>query len=507
MLNHACVMSQQENVCFSILDAGDKPIDSTLVVKLISTRDILAGEPLRISYHELLEDPAIKLRRIQAHCGGSCRCSLCLEDSTWDSRQLCRAFTEAATCQQCGKTANRRPCRGDLVSLQRMQREECEGLCGRVAEVLEGGACVVLTTYCGQELRLQAERGQLVYLGPGCGAELLRCGRCQRVYFCSRACQQVGWKAHREFCSDVASSWEEEYGTLRATRRLLLDNPVVRQQASLEELTAAFESTERFVHKWTQPGRCHRLAAGHYAVQDAVQFALVAAVLMLWQQLSAAVAIVARGAHWVRAAKLSLLQLRHVRALVPRFHIAHWGALRHTQGLRSLWDLQAAGERTPAEKQVAARLSAELERHADVVLLYDPDGAAKHLGSSQDAMNGTGPSLAEGARLLQEMVADPAKLEAFYSIDPAMPLEAKMARMAALLGPERHTSPTSARRPGLEQSSRTRQPVASPALWAVTRPPTRPADAERPVPPCQDQTGMLQLPEPRGLVGSLDELD
>mmetsp|Transcript_79339 Transcript_79339/g.220719 ORF Transcript_79339/g.220719 Transcript_79339/m.220719 type:complete len:603 (-) Transcript_79339:40-1848(-) len=429
MLNHACATSQEEKACFSILNCGDVAIDDRLEVKLVATRDISAGEPIRISYHEVFEDPIKKMERIQAHCGGQCGCSLCrFQGSERNVQQLGCVLSEAIMCQHCGE-GTRPPRVGDRVAIERLTTAMYNGLHGRVLQTRRDGRALVLLFFEGVHKQMWLKANNLMPL-EGVGVSLQKCGRCRSVYFCSRECQRAGWKDHRRFCSeDTASSWEQDYAVVLHMQQPF-DDPAARQARPVEAVIAAFEAADHFVRKWTQPGRSSRPAPGHEAVQGLLLRSIPLGTLALWRLWSNK--SVLDGGLWIRVAALAQLHLQHVRAMVPKFHIAHWTALHHLRGLLSIRDLQTQVD--PVVARTAASLAAIFERQLDVARVFDPEAAAnfKRGGTGQ----GPAPDLADTSRLFQLMASDPKKLKEFYSIDPALPMEEKMEQMALLLGPD-----------------------------------------------------------------------
>jgi len=126
---------------------------------------------------------------------------------------------------------------------------------------------------------------------------------------------------------------------------------------------------------------------------------------------------------------LARLHLQHVRLLVPRFHIAHWTALHSIHGiLLAVGLLGTDGAKHPG----ISSLSAEFAGCLDVAQVYDPE-AASTFQATVDASSTNVDPMAEGSKLFQQMAQDPSKLAAFYDIDPELPMDQKMARMAQLL--------------------------------------------------------------------------
>ncbi|CAE8638384.1 unnamed protein product, partial [Polarella glacialis] len=221
------------------------------------------------------------------------------------------------------------------------------------------------------------------------------------------------------------------------------------------------------------PGRAPHLAFGHQAVQDAILLSLPLGTLALWR----GVADGDKGANselFERVAKLAELHLRQVRLLVPRFHIAHWTALHHVRGILASQSLAGAA----GGGATAKRLTEDIRKNIDVAQVYDSAAAAE----LQEALS-QGPeqadALAEGSRMFQMMAQDPAKLAAFYSIDPEMPMEQKMERMARLLDPTAYAG-TSAekavsrpRQPKQQQKPQQKQSVAEPQLRLKTSVPVQ----------------------------------
>ncbi|OLP97963.1 hypothetical protein AK812_SmicGene19657 [Symbiodinium microadriaticum] len=152
MLNHACAASMEENVCFSILSTGDRPINDDLEVKLIAIRDIQAGEPLRVSYHELFAEPRAREERIRSHCGGRCGCSRCRLEA--EKPMLADIGLQLSLerwsprCQACNSAApNIRP--GDAVQI--LRHRELAGAMGITQEVRGGKTLILKTLLHGRE--------------------------------------------------------------------------------------------------------------------------------------------------------------------------------------------------------------------------------------------------------------------------------------------------------------------------------------------------------------------
>lgn len=423
MLNHACATSEEEKVCFSILNTGDVAINDELEVKLVATRDILPGEAIRISYHELLADAKAKEEQMHAHCGGPCGCSVCCLQGAEDMRQLGRVLSEPAMCQHCG--GGLRTLReGDLVSTQGLTTAIYNQLHGRIKQTRKDGRFLVAAQFGGVEKQLWLKSEHLVPL-EGTSADLQRCGRCKSVSFCSRECQRAGWKEHKPFCCEEAGpSWEAEHATLALGRRRF-DDPSARQDAPTGDLLRVFADAERFVQKWTQLGRSRRPAPGHRAVQQMLAFAIPMGTLALWRSWTDEGALDA--GLWARVAVLAKLHLHHIRALVPRFHIAHWTALHHVWGLLSFRDL---AQMNPAMAKRSADLAAEFEGQLDVARVYMPEVAVNFRKNTRPS-----PDMDNSAQLFQMLAQDPLKLQEFYSIDPSLPMEQKMERMARLVDP------------------------------------------------------------------------
>ena len=274
--------------------------------------------------------------------------------------------------------------------------------------------------------------------------ELLKCGACKDVHFCSRSCQREGWKEHKRFCSS-SGSWQSDRVKLEAIRKKY-ETPQNRQLASESELASAFESFEFFIEKWTQVGRNTRLGSGHQAIQEAVLFAIPIGSLLLWK-------IAGRDPEavqdiYLRLLKLVHMNLRNVRLLVPRFHIAHWTALYYVNGLLLAKELVADGNES--SNRLVKALSADFERCLDIADVFDPNVAKSfRYGQSMGAED------TQSSQLFQQIAQDPSKLAAFYSIDPELPLEQKMEHMSRLLSngrPTRPTSTTSSRRKQTDQN-------------------------------------------------------
>lgn len=478
MLNHACATSNEENVCFSILNTGDKTIDDGLEVKLVATKDISAGEPLHISYHQVFAEPVEKEERIKAHCGGNCRCSLCrARGSVLDLEQLGREFPGRGVCQHC-RSGNREAKTGDLVALLSGAGAAYFGLHGRVLESrASDGRLLVRLQFQGREERLWLAASHFRSLGVDASLPGLRqCGRCKTVAFCSEQCQRAGWKAHKAFCGEKPRcSWKDEYRELQLLRARF-DGPEARQAANASDLTSAFDSARRFVQVWTQPGRAPHLAAGHQAVQQALLLAIPLGTLALWRQLAEGVA---DRVLWSSVGELVRLHLQTVRALVPRFHIALWTALHHVRGLLSLRELMP--ESSGADGSSVGDLVREFARHLDVAEVYDPDAAASF---RQQAAGGPDGGLSsDGSKLFVEMAKDPARLAEFYKIDPEAPLEKKMELMSRLL-----TSKAAASSRPATQHRHHQQQLQQPAA----RPPPPP-----PLSPQQRQPPRQELPDRR----------
>ena len=200
--------------------------------------------------------------------------------------------------------------------------------------------------------------------------KLLKCGACD-VHFCSRSCQREVWREHKAECG-VGESLDSERAKLLELRKGF-DAPEKRQNCSDGELRRVFDAFESFVERWTRIkglGRPH-LGLGHYIVQEAVLFAIPMGSLLLYRLSKSE-----RSALYGRLMKLVHLQLRQVRLVVPRFHIAHWTALRHVHGL-----LLSGFE----DDRLASALRQELLRCRDVAQVFDPAAAeALEVGGGAD---------------------------------------------------------------------------------------------------------------------------
>lgn len=221
--------------------------------------------------------------------------------------------------------------------------------------------------------------------------ELLKCSGCKEIHFCSRSCQREAWREHKAECTEsvATESLEAERVKLRALRKRF-EAPKARQNCSEGELRRVFDAFESFVERWTRIkglGRPH-LGLGHSMVQEAVMFAIPMGVLLLWR-LSGEKRAGLRAELFGRLMKLVHLQLRQVRLVVPRFHIAHWTALRQVHGL-----LLSGGE----EDRLASALRQELLRCSDVAKVFDSAAA--------EALEVKG-----GADLYAQLALDPTALK------------------------------------------------------------------------------------------------
>eukprot|EP00746_Dinoflagellata_sp_MGD_P148551 gnl/MRDRNA2_/MRDRNA2_80742_c0_seq1.p1 gnl/MRDRNA2_/MRDRNA2_80742_c0~~gnl/MRDRNA2_/MRDRNA2_80742_c0_seq1.p1 ORF type:complete len:480 (+),score=56.12 gnl/MRDRNA2_/MRDRNA2_80742_c0_seq1:81-1520(+) len=362
MLNHACATSTEEKACFSILSTGEEPVTDSLQVKLVATRDIEVDEPIRISYHELLADPQSKLERIQAHCGGNCKCSVCrAQGSQKDVCQLGRVISIGTCCQHCSG-GGPDPGVGDLVELQGLtSSSEYNALHGRVLQTRADGRFLVFVLYQGTEKQLWLKSENLWPLNKGTGQNLMKCSRCKAVWFCSRECQRAAWKEHQRFCEPESKGFEQEYQEL-ILHKQRFDSRAERQDAPLQDVLKLFNMGEMFIRKWIQPGRAHRPALGHRMVQSAAECAITAGTLALWRQLTDGTL---DGNVWARVAAVAQQHASYVRSVVPRFHIAHWTALYHFRGLLSLRSLGTGGD--PAMERAAKELESDFGRQLDVL--------------------------------------------------------------------------------------------------------------------------------------------
>lgn len=474
MLNHSCAGSWEENACFSVLFTGDSSIDDDTEVQLVAVRNIAADEPVRISYHELFAEGAAKAERLQAHCGGdSCGCSLCLGNRPLT--QLHRTLAVPLTCQRCAVRGSSVPVpqKDDIVLVDGLGAAEYNGLLGRV---LQGprtdGRLMVLILFQAAEKQLWVKPDKILLVEAG-QSGLQQCARCSAVSYCSRDCQRADWKAHKGLCGASCPHWEEEYLALRALRARL-DQPAVRQQCSPEEARRAFEQAERFIARWTQHGRARRPAAGHQAMQEAALFGTAAGTIALGRRL--AVDGFFDAAFFASVVALALLHQKAVLAAVPRFHIAHWKALYNFRGLLTVQELQTGKDAVAVD--AAGRLRAELQKHIDVVRVFDSVSADSFAGScslGDDALGGAigglaagGGDAGEAAKIFQALSADPSMLARFNAIDASAPLEERMQQMAQFLQPSTKLSPPKRSEPsrGRETPQR-KMPSVSPAPKAA----------------------------------------
>lgn len=430
MVNHACAGSWEENACFTVLLTGEQALSFDTDVGLVALRDLVAGEPVRMSYHELFADAEAKASRLDAHCGGHCGCSLCCVRGTErDLHQFTRVLHRPLACQQCGVPPTEAEL-GDLVQLDSLESNEYNGLHGRVLRKRADGRRLVAVLRQGRERQLWLRPINLLPLergspqGGAASASLQQCSRCSSTFYCSRVCQRADWRGHREHCQPGQRGWEDELGHL-ALSRARLDQRTGQHSATREEAVQAFERAERFVRHWTQQGRSPRLAAWHYAVQEAALLAVTAGTFALGHGLA--------GTHassadlWLRTAQMAWLHQHCVLALVPRFHIAHWTILFRIHGLLSLRKLW--GGTDVASARVLRGLDEEFRKHLDVARVFDPALAAA-FGECDPA---AAPGGEENAALFEDILQDPQKLARFQSIDPGAPLEERMKQMADLL--------------------------------------------------------------------------
>jgi len=281
-LNHACATSDEENVCFSILNVGDVAFE----VKLVAIRKIKKGEPLRISYHQVFADLEERKGRIEAHCGGNCRCSLCRSASSSTSLdQLGLQFEQATTCDYCGRGVLE-PKIEDVVVLANGAGAAYQGLLAKVVGMDDEGQLLVQFRFRGveEERRVKIGHVQIVRRGPSneddnnksstaAPPRLLICGGCKATSFCSTQCQRSGWKAHKPYCGPNQSrSWLDAFKTLQDVVSAF-DRPEDRQTASASQLSKAFTAASDFAKTWRKTSRSPHLAPGHQAVQQALLLA------------------------------------------------------------------------------------------------------------------------------------------------------------------------------------------------------------------------------------------
>jgi len=207
--------------------------------------------------------------------------------------------------------------------------------------------------------------------------------------------------------------------------RAQFDNPEARQLASAQELLSAFRKFQHFIDKWMQAGRLPHLAPGHYAIQEALLIAIPIGSLLLWK--SAAMSSEVKSEIFERLVKMVSMHVQHVQMLVPRFHIAYWTALHYVLGLLLLRDFIDVLQNSSAVS--LAPLTTLFENCLDVAEVFDADAAESY----KSMMSHRQVQSASGSRAFQNITADPSKLAAFYSIDPELPLERKMAQMADIL--------------------------------------------------------------------------
>lgn len=467
MLNHACAASTEENVCFSILSTGEIAVDDNLEVKLVAIRDIQAGEALRISYHELFAEPGARQERIRAHCGGFCACSRCHlereEAGLAATLPLCVA-SKRAKCQVCSSEEPAE--KGEVVELFGICHRELQGATAILREARSDGMCVELLH---QGLRVcRSVPRDAVRRFDGDGKDLLKCGACKSVHFCSRSCQREGWKEHKRFCSTTSGSWQSDRAKLENIRKKY-EVPYNRQSASESELASAFKNFEFYIEKWTQVGRSSHLGSGHQAIQEAILLAIPIGSLLLWKVASRDQAIGDVGDVgdiYLRLLKLAHMNLRNVRLLVPRFHIAHWTALYFVNGILLAKEL-VQPDALESQNRLVKAMSSDFERCLDIADVFDPNVAKSfRYGQSMQSVKGESTEGTQGSQLgsqlFQQMARDPSKLAAFYSIDAELPLEQKMEQMSRLLSEPASTSMATRNGRQADQADQTRKPKSTP---------------------------------------------
>ena len=377
--------------------------------------------------------------------------------------QLC--IEGSAKCQVCSSCSEKSLSEGVVIELD---LRDLKGATGILRENRSDGKSVVEVIYRGQQLHKTVPREAVRRFGnqkSESEKDLMVCGACKSMYFCSRSCQREGWKAHKRFCfaaksQGTLSGWQLDRDQLEGIRKKY-EAPHNRQAASELELTSAFQSFEFFIEKWTQVGRSPHLGSGHQAVQEAILFAIPIGSLLLWkvasrEQQAADI--------YGRLLKLVHMNLRNVRLLVPRFHIAHWTALYYVNGLLLAKELVQGLD--SSQSRMVKALSADFERCLDIADVFDPNVADSFRLSVQSEAGAQG----QGSHLFQEMSQDPSKLAAFYSIDPELPLEQKMEEMARLLA---KSNPSTSRisgsgdnQPSTNKSKMTKESSSIPASTA-----------------------------------------
>lgn len=363
---------------------------------------------------------------------------------------LCVA-SKRAKCQVCSSEEPAE--KGEVVELFGICHRELQGATAILREARSDGMCVELLH---QGLRLcRSVPRDTVRRFNGDGKDLLKCGACKSVHFCSRSCQREGWKEHKRFCS-TSGTWQSDRAKLEHIRKKY-ELPSFRQSASEFELSSAFEDFQFFIEKWTQIGRNVHLGSGHQAIQEAILFAIPIGSLLLWKVASRdsrdrvdsrAVGQVGEigdiGKIYLRLLKLAHMNLRNVRLLVPRFHIAHWTALYFVNGILLAKEL-VQPDALESQNRLVKAMSSDFERCLDIADVFDPNAAKSfRYGQSMQSVQGESTEGTHGSQLgsqlFQQMARDPSKLAAFYSIDAELPLEQKMEQMSRLLSEPAPTS-------------------------------------------------------------------
>ena len=363
---------------------------------------------------------------------------------------LCVA-SKRAKCQVCSSEEPAE--KGEVVELFGICHRELQGATAILREARSDGMCVELLH---QGLRLcRSVPRDTVRRFNGDGKDLLKCGACKSVHFCSRSCQREGWKEHKRFCS-TSGTWQSDRAKLEHIRKKY-ELPSFRQSASEFELSSAFEDFQFFIEKWTQIGRNVHLGSGHQAIQEAILFAIPIGSLLLWKVASRdsrdrvdsrAVGQVGEigdiGKIYLRLLKLAHMNLRNVRLLVPRFHIAHWTALYFVNGILLAKEL-VQPDALESQNRLVKAMSSDFERCLDIADVFDPNVAKSfRYGQSMQSVQGESTEGTHGSQLgsqlFQQMARDPSKLAAFYSIDAELPLEQKMEQMSRLLSEPAPTS-------------------------------------------------------------------
>ena len=351
--------------------------------------------------------------------------------------------SKRAKCQVCSSEEPAE--KSEVVELFGTCHRELQGATAILREARSDGMCVELLH---QGLRLcRTVPRDTVRRFDGDGKDLLKCGACKSVHFCSRSCQREGWKEHKRFCS-TSGTWQSDRAKLEHIRKKY-ELPSFRQSASESELSAAFEHFEFFIEKWTQIGRNVHLGSGHQAIQEAILFAIPIGSLLLWKVASRDSRVDPRvgqvgddiGKIYLRLLKLAHMNLRNVRLLVPRFHIAHWTALYFVNGILLAKEL-VQPDALESQNRLVKAMSSDFERCLDIADVFDPNVAKSfRYGQSMQSVQGESTEGSQlGSELFQQMARDPSKLAAFYSIDAELPLEQKMEQMSRLLS---EPSPTS----------------------------------------------------------------